>query len=363
MCSWCWPLDRGCLLHRGHCRRDRLPARHLDGRLPPAGVARGLRALLAASADHVPERLATGICFEHVAFAYPGTERLVSMTFARTTRRRGRRDRRRKRRRQDTLVKLLAKMYEPTPVISSSIDSTSPGSRPPTGGGGWPARSRTSSASISVPVTRSAWAICPTGRRVRGRRAVERAGADDVVERLPTGSRRSSARPGPAASICSFGQWQKLALARGFMRDGPCCWCSTNRPRPSTPRPNTRSSSATRAARAKGDHGDASHPGLASVLDRPHGRPDRRSGRRPGCGSWHPRGAHGRGDGTRSSTTSRPPRIGEGNRFSRSGRLPAGFVLARGELRRERRRATGSAGSAGCCAWHRCPPRRNRPRP
>ena len=48
-------------------------------------------------------------------------------------------------------------------------------------------------------------------------------------ERAPTmwspgwrpGSRRSSARPGPDGVEVSFGQWQKLALARGFMRDHP----------------------------------------------------------------------------------------------------------------------------------------------
>ena len=35
------------------------------------------------------------------------------------------------------------------------------------------------------------------------------------------GSIHSSGRPGRAASRCRFGQWQKLALARGFMRDEP----------------------------------------------------------------------------------------------------------------------------------------------
>ena len=37
----------------------------------------------------------------------------------------------------------------------------------------------------------------------------------------PRASRRSSGQPGRRGVEISFGQWQKLALARGFMRDGP----------------------------------------------------------------------------------------------------------------------------------------------
>src|SRR4030095_14585555 len=51
--------------------------------------------------------------------------------------------------------------------------------------------------------------------------AVGRAGADDVIVRLTAGL---DTRPGPAwpeGVDVSFGQWQKLALARGFMRDEP----------------------------------------------------------------------------------------------------------------------------------------------
>ena len=38
---------------------------------------------------------------------------------------------------------------------------------------------------------------------------------------LPRASRRSSDQPGPSGVELSFGQWQKLALARGFMRERP----------------------------------------------------------------------------------------------------------------------------------------------
>ncbi len=51
--------------------------------------------------------------------------------------------------------------------------------------------------------------------------AVQRAGADDVIERAGWVSRRNSVRRGLRASDLSFGQWQKLALARGFMRERP----------------------------------------------------------------------------------------------------------------------------------------------
>jgi ATP-binding cassette subfamily B protein len=51
--------------------------------------------------------------------------------------------------------------------------------------------------------------------------AVARAGAEDVVERLELGL---ATQLGPSWSDgvdLSFGQWQKLALARGFMREEP----------------------------------------------------------------------------------------------------------------------------------------------
>ena len=43
----------------------------------------------------------------------------------------------------------------------------------------------------------------------------------------------------------SGGQWQRLALARAFMRERPSCCCSTSRPRHWTPRPSTGSTSST----------------------------------------------------------------------------------------------------------------------
>jgi ATP-binding cassette subfamily B protein len=49
--------------------------------------------------------------------------------------------------------------------------------------------------------------------------AVDRAGADDVVQRLSSGLDTQLGPTWPGGVEVSFGQWQKLALARGFMRD------------------------------------------------------------------------------------------------------------------------------------------------
>ena len=51
--------------------------------------------------------------------------------------------------------------------------------------------------------------------------AVGRAGADDVVEHLVAGLDTQLGTGWPDGVEVSFGQWQKLALARGFMRDDP----------------------------------------------------------------------------------------------------------------------------------------------
>jgi ATP-binding cassette subfamily B protein len=51
--------------------------------------------------------------------------------------------------------------------------------------------------------------------------AVGRAGADDVVERLEEGLDTQLGSTWPGGAEISFGQWQKVALARGFMRDNP----------------------------------------------------------------------------------------------------------------------------------------------
>jgi len=51
--------------------------------------------------------------------------------------------------------------------------------------------------------------------------AMDRAGARDVAEKLPSGLRTQLGPTWPEGVDVSYGQWQKLALARGFMRDEP----------------------------------------------------------------------------------------------------------------------------------------------
>ena len=53
----------------------------------------------------------------------------------------------------------------------------------------------------------------------RDRRGARR--ASDVVARLPSGLETQLGPTWPGGVDVSFGQWQKFALARGFMRDAP----------------------------------------------------------------------------------------------------------------------------------------------
>ena len=52
-------------------------------------------------------------------------------------------------------------------------------------------------------------------------RSVDRAGARDVVTRFPAGLETQLGPTWPEGVEVSFGQWQKIALARGFMREQP----------------------------------------------------------------------------------------------------------------------------------------------
>jgi ATP-binding cassette subfamily B protein len=178
----------------------------------------------AASADlPVPVVLHRGIRFDHVSFAYPGTSRVVlddvSVTLpagavvaivgengAGKT----------------TLVKLLAKMYEPssgsifvdeTPLARLSAED-------------WRARLAGAFQDFFRFEFRAAHAVgLGDVPKVDDQptivAAVERAGAGDVIARLTSGLDTQLGPTWPGGAELSFGQWQKLALARGFMREGP----------------------------------------------------------------------------------------------------------------------------------------------
>jgi ATP-binding cassette subfamily B protein len=181
-------------------------------------------ASLAESADlPAPDRLREGIRLEHVSFTYPGTSRLVlddvslslpagSVVAVIGENGAG----------KTTLVKLLAKMYEPTSG-AIAVDGT-PLAR--VAADEWrrrlagafqdffrfELRARHSVGLGDVPRLDDERAV---------RTAVGRAGAEDVVSRLPAGLETQLGVSWPSGVEVSFGQWQKLALARGFMRDRP----------------------------------------------------------------------------------------------------------------------------------------------
>ncbi len=177
-----------------------------------------------AMADaRVPESLQSGIRLEHVSFAYPGTTRLVlsdvslSLPAGSVVAIVGENGAG-----KSTLVKLLAKMYEPTQ--GAILVDEAPLSRMPADD--WRARlagafqdfyrfefrARHTVGLGDLPRLESEPAIVT---------AVERAGAEDVVARLVSGLETQLGPTWPGGSDVSFGQWQKLALARGFMRDRP----------------------------------------------------------------------------------------------------------------------------------------------
>jgi ATP-binding cassette subfamily B protein len=121
-----------------------------------------------------------------------------------------------------TLVKLLAKMYEPT--AGRILVDDQPLARVDTGA--WRARM---AGAVQDFVrfefrARHTVGVGDVPRLDEDRAvttAVTRAGADDVVARLAAGLDTQLGPTWPGGVEVSFGQWQKLALARGFMRDAP----------------------------------------------------------------------------------------------------------------------------------------------
>jgi ATP-binding cassette subfamily B protein len=181
-------------------------------------------ASLVADADlPVPARLQEGIRLDRVSFAYPGTDRLVledvtlelpAGAVVAIVGENGAG--------KTTLVKLMAKLYEPTsgsilvdgqPLARMRADE-------------W--RERLAGAfqdffRFELPARQSIGVgdVPRLDEEPAVVRAVERAGAEDVVARWPAGLDTQLGPTWPNGVDVSFGQWQKLALARGFMRDHP----------------------------------------------------------------------------------------------------------------------------------------------
>jgi ATP-binding cassette, subfamily B, bacterial len=170
-----------------------------------------------------PDGIAEGIRLEHVTFRYPGSDRpaltgvdlflpagcvvaVVGENGAGKT----------------TLVKLLAKLYAPTSgriliddVDLARIDASQ-----------W--RDRLAGAfqdffrfEFQAGQTIGLGDLPRMDAEPALRAALDRAGARDVIETLPAGLGTQLGPTWHEGVDISYGQWQKLALARGFMRDEP----------------------------------------------------------------------------------------------------------------------------------------------
>jgi ATP-binding cassette subfamily B protein len=181
-------------------------------------------ASLTASADlPVPAVLRRGIRLEHISFAYPGTSRLVlddislSLPAGAVVAIVGENGAG-----KTTLVKLLGRMYEPT--SGSILVDDQPLARMPADA--WRARLAGAFQDFYRFEFRARHTVgLGDLPRLDDERAVvtavERAGANEVVSRLASGLETQLGPTWPGGVEVSFGQWQKLALARGFMRDHP----------------------------------------------------------------------------------------------------------------------------------------------
>ena len=181
----------------------------------------------AAKTEHAtlpaPAAIGEGIVLENVSFAYPGTAAqvlkdidlglpagsvvaLVGENGAGKT----------------TLVKLLCKMYEPTRgrILVDGTDLARVAAP------AW--RNRLAGAfqdffrfEFHARRTVGVGDAARMDERPAVETAVGRAGAEDVVAALTDGLETQLGPTWPDGVEVSFGQWQKLSLARGFMRDEP----------------------------------------------------------------------------------------------------------------------------------------------
>jgi ATP-binding cassette subfamily B protein len=170
-----------------------------------------------------PAALTRGIDFEHVSFTYPGTTRVVlddvslhlpAGAVVAVVGENGAG--------KSTLVKLLARMYSPTAgrITADGVDIATIDAEQ------W----RNALAGAFQDFYKYEFRASQTVGvgdlphlddlpAVQG--AVTRAGADDVIDKMALGLDTQLGPTWDAGVEVSFGQWQKLALARGFMRTAP----------------------------------------------------------------------------------------------------------------------------------------------
>jgi ATP-binding cassette, subfamily B, bacterial len=170
-----------------------------------------------------PPALSDGIRFDHVSFTYPGTSRLVlddvslhlpAGVVVAIVGENGAG--------KSTLVKLLARMYSPTAgrITADGQDIATIDTEQ------WRASLAGAFQDFYKYEFRAAQTVgvgdlphLDDRPAVEG--AVSRAGADDVIDKFALGLDTQLGATWDAGVEVSFGQWQKLALARGFMRRDP----------------------------------------------------------------------------------------------------------------------------------------------
>jgi ATP-binding cassette subfamily B protein len=170
-----------------------------------------------------PSRLTDGVRLANVSFRYPGTERLVLEDVSLTLpaggvvalvgeNGAG----------KSTLVKLLCGMYEPTAgaILVDGIDLRDLDLRE------W--RKRCTGAfqdharlELHLVDAVTVGDLDRLGDRAAAERALTAAGAGELTVNLPDGLDTQLGTRWPGGTDLSGGQWQKVALARGLMREDP----------------------------------------------------------------------------------------------------------------------------------------------
>ncbi|MDD4340725.1 MAG: ABC transporter ATP-binding protein [Kiritimatiellae bacterium] len=171
----------------------------------------------------VPQSLKHGIHFEHVSFRYPGTDRdvlreinleirpgehvaLVGENGSGKT----------------TLVKLLCRLYDPTAgrILLEGIDlrEFAPDELRAAYSGVFQDFARYQ-MSAEENIRLGHVTVPPGDARVVA--AAKRAGADEIISRLPTGYETRLGRLFFGGVELSEGQWQRVALARALLRSAP----------------------------------------------------------------------------------------------------------------------------------------------
>jgi ATP-binding cassette subfamily B protein len=170
-----------------------------------------------------PDRLTRGIRLEGVSFRYPGTDvtvlrdvdlELPAGSVVAVVGENGAG--------KSTLVKLLCRFYEPTEgriLVDGAELARVPAEA-------WRARLAGAFQDFCRFELRAAQTVglgdlARLEERPALEAAVARAGAGEVVSRLPRGLDTQLGPTWDEGVELSFGQWQRLALARGLMRDGP----------------------------------------------------------------------------------------------------------------------------------------------